>query len=243
MTEKTGEQTALEVQEPAGALVEKPKNYITAILEAMRADFEAVNEGVEVDFVRMGEWLLIDKKGNFVDKKEKEKPGQGVSYGDTIDVVVGQGEKRWSLWGAEKSPEEGQLIAAEKELPDAQEALTAWLATNPQAAERYSLDSLELRYMCMVVPVESLNPDNDFPDVYLMGFATTDTYAWGKYTVDVFKGKYKGIGIPARTGVAKVVTRITTSEKKGGGNTSFIGRDFDAVGLFRPEEYGIDPEA
>ncbi len=225
------------------AVAERPKNYITTILETMKADFEAVNEGVEVDFVRMGEWLLIDKKGNFVDKKEKDEKGKGISYGDHIDVVVGQGEKRWSLWGAEKSPEDGMLIVAEKELTDAQAALSSWLETNPQASDRYSLESLELRYMCMVVPVDSLSPENDFPDVYIMGFAPTATIAFGKYTMAVYQGKFKGIGIPSRTGVSKVVTRLTTSEKSGSGNTSYIGIDFDAVGLFKPEEYGINAEA
>jgi len=226
-----------------GAVAEVPKNYITTILEAMKADFEAVNVGVEVDFVRMGEWLFIDKKGNFIDRAEKEEKGKGVSFGDTLDVVIGQGEKRWSLWGAEKSPEDGQLIVAEKELNIAQAALTSWLETNPQAAERYSLDSLELRYMAMVVPVDSLREENDGYYLYIMGYAPTATYAFGKYTIDVYKGKYKGIGIPARTGVAKVVSHLTTSEKQGAGNTSYIGIDFDAVGLFKPEEYGINAEA
>jgi hypothetical protein len=95
----------------------------------------------------------------------------------------------------------------------------------------------------MVVPVDSLNSENDFPDVYIMGYAPTATIAFGKYTMAVYKGKYKGIGIPARTGVAKLVTRLMTSEKQGRGNVSYIGIDFDAVGLFKPEEYGINTEA
>lgn len=97
--------------------------------------------------------------------------------------------------------------------------------------------------MCMVVPVASLNPENEFPDVYIMGYAPTSTIAFGKYTMSVYKGKYKGIGIPARTGVAKLVTRLMTSEKQGKGNQSYIGIDFDAVGIFKPEEYGINTEA
>ncbi|MCO5387827.1 MAG: hypothetical protein NHB14_20890 [Desulfosporosinus sp.] len=237
----TAEGAVVPTQE--NAVTEKPKNYITLILENMKADFEAVNDGVEVDFVRMGEWLFVDKKGNFVDKAEKTEKGKGISYGDHIDIVIGQGEKRWSVWGAEKSPEEGQLIVAETKLEVAQAALSSWLESNPQAAERYSLESLELRYMCMVVPVASLGPDNDFPDVYIMGFSPTATYAFGNYTMAIFKGKFKGIDIPARTGVAKIVTRLTTSEKQGAGSTSYIGIDFDAVGLFKPEEYGINAEA
>lgn len=51
----------------------------------------------------------------------------------------------------------------------------------------------------------------------------------------IFKGKFKGIDIPARTGVAKIVTRLTTSEKQGAGSTSYIGIDFDAVGLLSPK--------
>lgn len=211
--------------------------YITGLLATIKDDFIAANDGLDMDFVYMGTWLVTDKKGIFV---EKDDPN--VKYGDSIDVVVGQGEKRWSLWGLQNSPEDGQLIVACKEKNEAMAQLTAWLEENPERAERYSVADLELRYMAFVVPVATIK-DNDIPKVYLMSFSPTATISWGKYAMKVYQGGYKATGIPARTGVNKVVTRISTSEKKGKDpSISWLGIDFEAVGMFNPEEYGLNTE-
>lgn len=227
-----------ELQTTGTQAVSKPAasgNYITLILDDIRRSFAEANEGLDMDFVRMGDWLTIDKKGNFV-----EAGDDGENFGDNIDVVIGLGEKRWSLWGLEKSPEDGVLIVAEKELADAQTNLAAWLEENPQAQERYSLEDLELRYMAYVVPVASLSPD-DFPKVYLMSFSPTATIEYGRWAMGVFQGKAKGVGVPARTGVNRIVTRLSTSEKESRRNSnSWIGIDFTAVGMFNPEDYGIN---
>lgn len=207
--------------------------YITGLLHTIKEDFIAANEGLDMDFVYMGTWLVINKKGNFV-----EKDDESVAYGDKIDVVVGQGEKRWSLWGLEKSPEEGQLIVACKEKEEAVEQLTAWLEEHPEAQDRYSINDLELRYMAFVVPVNTLGADS-FPKIYLMSFSPTATITYGKYAMKVYQGGYKAQGVTPRTGINKVVTRISTSEKQGKGNNSWIGIDFEAVGMFNPAEYGI----
>ena len=206
--------------------------YITQILDGVMSDFMAVNEGLDMDFVYMGSWLVVDKKGNFV-----EKDDETVKYGDHIDVVIGQGEKRWSLWGAQNSPEDGQLIAACKEKEDAEAMLTDWLQENPEAASRYSINDLELRYMAFVVPVDSIDPEG-MPQIYLMSFAPTATIAFGKYAMKVYKGGYKTAGIKARTGVTSIVTRISTSEKKGKDpSISWLGIDFEAMGMFNPADY------
>lgn len=207
--------------------------YITGLLNTIKTDFIAANEGLDMDFVYMGSWLVINKKGNFI-----EKDDESVSYGDKIDVVIGQGEKRWSLWGLEKSPEEGQLIVACKEKDEAVVMLEAWLDENPDARSRYSINDLELRYMAFVVPVSSLGADN-FPKIYLMSFSPTATISYGKYAMKVYQGGHKLQGVPARTGINRVVTRISTSEKQGKGTNSWIGIDFEAVGMFNPAEYGI----
>ena len=228
-------EAALQTVNSEGALVKPPvvgTAYITQLLTAIKEDFVAANEGLDMDFVFMGTWLTIDKKGNFV-----EKDDETVQYGDTIDVVVGQGEKRWSAWGLKDSPEDGQLIVACKEKADADEQLTAWLEANPDAAVRYNLDSLGLRYMAFVVPVSTLSAE-DFPKVYLMSFSPTGTIDYGKYAMGVFQGKYKLQGIKARTGINKVVTRLVTIEKTSKKN-DWIGIDFKAVGMFNPADYGL----
>lgn len=222
---------------PTAVTTPPATTYITSLLANMMNDFIEANAGLDVDFVYMGNWLVVNKKGCFV-----EKDDETVNYGDHIDVVVGQGEKRWSLWGLQNSPEDGQLIVACREKADAEEMLTAWLNEHPEARERYSLDDLELRYMAFVVPVEavaeSVNDPDVIPRVYLMSFAPTATIAWGKYAMNVYSGKYKASGIKARTGVASVVTRFSTKEMKGKDpSVSWLGIEFEAMGMFNPEEY------
>lgn len=214
------------------------KSYITAILEETKQGFLEANQGMDFDFVRMGDWLSVSKKGNFVEKEDEE-----VSYGDTIDVVIGYGEQRWSLWGHEDTPEDGQLIVAEAKQEDAMAALSEYFNLNPEAAERYTYDDIRLRYMASVIPVDSLKPD-DFPQIYLLSFSPTDTILFGKWAMRVYQGKYKKVGIPARSAVNNIVTRLKTVERKSRSNAaqSWVGIDCEPVGVFKPEDFGIVTE-
>lgn len=182
----------------------------------------------------MGSWLTVDKKGDFVDKDD-----DSIKYKDHIDVIIGKGEKRWSLWGLQNSPEDGQLIVACREKEDAVQQLTAWLQENPEAAERYSVEDLELRYMASVVPVDALSEADGIPKIYIMSFAPTATIAYGKYAMNVFRGAYKKIGIPARTGLTSVVTRLSTEEQRSrtDASVSWLAIKFEAMGVFNPEDY------
>lgn len=218
----------------AVSTVHTGSSYITMILEETKRSFVEMNQGLDLDFVRMGDWLVIDSKGNFV-----EKDDDTIKYGDSIDVVVGYGEQRYSLWGQEGSPEDGVLIVAEPKREDALAALGEYLAANPDAAERYDESDVKLRYMAYVVPVSTLAPD-DFPKIYLMSFSQTDSFGWGRYAMNCFQGKYKALGVPARTAANKVVTRLTTAERKQE-TRKWIGIDFTPVGLFDPADYGINP--
>lgn len=208
--------------------------YITQLLNNTFEEFKKANDGLDLDFVYMGSWLLVDKKGDFVDKDD-----DSVKYKDHIDVVIGQGEKRWSLWGMQNSPEDGQLIVACREKEDAVQQLEAWLQENPEAAERYSVDDLELRYMASVVPIDAIAENDGIPKIYIMSFAPTATIAYGKYAMNVFRGAYKKIGIPARTGLTSIVTRLSTEEQKSrrDASVSWLAIKFEAMGLFKPEDY------
>ncbi|MEN2464953.1 hypothetical protein [Ornithinibacillus sp. JPR2-1] len=214
------------------------KSYITAILEETKQGFLEANQGMDFDFVRMGDWLTVNKKGNFVEKEDEE-----VSFGDSIDVVIGYGEQRWSLWGADDTPEEGQLIVAEAKQEDAIEALAEYFKLNPDAQERYTYDDIRLRYMASVIPVDSLKPD-DFPQIYLLSFSPTDTILFGKWAMRVYQGKYKRVGIPPRTAVNNIVTRLKSVERKSRTNAaqSWLGIDCEPVGVFNPADYGIVTE-
>lgn len=234
------EETAVvETKGATAPAVVNHSNYIALALQAKVDGFLAANEGLELDYVRMGQYLKISKKGNLVEARD-----EAVSYGDSMDVVIAKAEKRYTLWGAEKSPEEGQLITMEREETVAKATLEHWLAMNPDAAERYSIDDIQLRLLAYVVPVRANNeimigPDRA-PTIYLMSFAQGDTYGFGAYAMGIYDGKAKTIGVPANTGANKVVTRITTEERdRKGSSDSYLGLKFETIGMFDPADYGI----
>lgn len=214
------------------------QSYIAAILEETKQGFLEANAGMDFDFVHMGEWLTKNSKGNFVEKEDET-----VDYGDSIDVVIGYGEKRYSLWGFDGTPEDGQLIVAEATQEEATEAFHAFLEISPDAAERYSYDDIKLRYMAMVVPVSSLG-DGEFPQIYNVSLSPSDTIIFGRWAMSVYQGKglAKQVGIPRGTGVNRVVTRLKTIERTNRNNASqkWVGIDFEPVGLFNPADYGIE---
>jgi len=238
MTNENTEATNNEVVTAEKNEVANPnQSYIAAILEETKRGFLEVNEGMDFDFVHMGEWLSRDSKGNFVEKEDET-----VNYGDSVDVVVGYGEKRYSLWGFDGTPEDGQLIVAEATQEAANEAFQAFLEISPDAAERYNYDDIKLRYMAMVVPVESLK-DGEFPQIYNLSLSPSDTIIFGRWAMSIYQGKglAKEVGIPRGTGVNKVVTRLKTVERVNRNNKSqkWIGVDFEPVGMFNPKDYGI----
>jgi len=231
-----------ENKEAAVAVVEKnlpaevhKKGYITQILESTMTNFLAVNEGLELDYVRMGDWVKINRKGNFVLSSDET-----VSFGDSIDVVIGKGEQRYMVWGADKSPEKGELIVAERNREDAEAALTAWLDQNPEAKERYNLDNVKLRYLAYIVFAEDINAE-DVPPIYLISYAPGDSYGWGTFTRNVFNGHYKTTHkIPKGSGANTVITRLISEVRDVKGSTdSYVGIKFEPVGLFIPAEFGI----
>lgn len=223
-------------QSRAVAAVPANSNYVAALLEQSKQEFLEVNAGMDLDYVRVGDWLKLNKKGNYV-----EAADDTVSYGDSIDVVVAQGEQRYMLWGADGSPEKGQIITAEKTREEAEAALGAYLAENPEAASRYNHEDIDLRYLAYIVPVSTLQPEES-PLIYIFDFPKGDTIGWGKYAKAIFDGKFKQIGIPRKTGVNRIVTRFTSEERTNGNNESYLGTKFEPVGLFNPADYGLVQE-
>lgn len=216
------------------------QSYIANILEETKRGFLEANQGMDFDFVHMGEWLSLNSKGQFIEKENED-----VNYGDTIDVVIGLGEKRYSLWGFDDTPEKGELIVAEQNQEDAYAALESYLEVNPEAVERYTYDDIKLRYMAMVVPVESLK-DGEFPQIYNVSLSPTDTIIFGRWAMNVYQGKGLAgkAGIPRGTGVNKIVTRFKSVERQNRSDKSmrWLGIDFEPLGMFNPEDYGISQE-
>lgn len=241
MTEQNTQEKAIVIAGPGGLTVARaasPSLYIKNVVEAMKKDFIAVNEGLDMDFVNFGEWLKIDKKGNYVEAQDDT-----VSYGDTIDGVIVYGEQRWSVWGKEETPEDGMLLCAAQTEEMAQQQFSAWMMDNQDRAIDYALDDIRLRYFCQFVPVATLDPE-DLPRIYLMSFSPSDTIEYGTYARNLYLGKYKKAGIPSRTAPHMVVTRLETTTKKSKRNSSqsWVGNTFQPVGVFNPADYGINPD-
>ena len=206
-------------------------NYITLMLEGAKARFMEANAGLDLDFVRMGQFLKLNKKGNFVLHTDDT-----VSFGDSIDVVIASGEQRHTLWGAKDSPEENEIICMEKTYEEAVEKLEKFLEYTPGAAERYSTSDIKLRYLAYVVFTEDLGGE-DLPDVYLINLAQGDAFGFGNHAKAVFSGD-KAKGVPKGSGVATVVTRLTSEERKvKDSSDTYLGIKFETVGPFIPSEY------
>ena len=219
------------MEQEQGLQEKKDKNYIQEIIEEGKRDFLAVNVGMDLDFVYFADWLKLTKLGKFVERNNEE-----VDFGSEIDVVFGKGEQRWVLWGKEDSPEEGELIVAENNKETAVEKLENWLEINPEASNRYSTDEIDLTYVAYLVPVENLKEGNELPQIYILPMPKSASFEFGNYTRKIYKGQYKDLGIPRRTGVAEVVTRISSKEMANN-NYSWVGMAFTAIEKFNPDNY------
>ena len=214
------------------AVVTAPKgNYITLMLEGAKSRFMEANAGLDLDFVRMGQFLKLNKKGNFVLHTDDT-----VSFGDSIDVVIASGEQRHTLWGAKDSPEENEIICMEKTYEEAVEKLEKFLEYTPGASERYSVGDIKLRYLAYVVFTDDLGGE-DLPDVYLINMAQGDAFGFGNHAKAVFSGD-KAKNVPKGCGVATVVSRLTSEERKvKDSSDTYLGIKFEIVGPFIPSEY------
>jgi hypothetical protein len=218
--------------------------YITELLETLKRDFLAANAGMQLDFVNMGTWLHLNKKGNF-----EELDNTAVCFGDTLDVVIGYGEQRWSICGEKDTEDDGRMIVARTTKEDAQRDLETFLLEYPEKSAIYNTDSIKLRYISYVVTIQHIKEaaaNGEFPKVYLLAFSPTDTFGFGKYARSVFDG-FKELGIPQRTGVNRVITRLTTVTKKGRRSSEeFNSIECQPMGLFNPADFGItdaEPQA
>ncbi len=234
--ETTKEETTKEVTKVENQVAEVKKTYITEMLESTKQKFTEVNAGLDLDFVRMGEFLKVNKKGNFVLRSDET-----ASFGDTMDVVIAMGEQRHTLWGKKDSPEDGEIITMARTFEEAEQELQEFLELKPEAAERYSKNDIQLRYLAYIVPVNTIAAD-DMPDVYLLSLPQGDTYGFAAHAKSVYRGN-KDKGVPKGTGVNAVVTRLTTEERKVKNNTdTYLGIKFEIIGKFNPADYGIKTE-
>lgn len=211
----------------------KDKSYITRVLFSLQQRFLEVNPGMDLDFVNLADVMRLTGLGQFVDKDD-----ESINFGTFVDVVIGMGDTRFVLWGPQNTPYEGELIVAHKSRDEAVSLLRDWLEANPEAQEYVTEDLIKINHVAYMVPVEKLGPDVEIPPVYVQFFPQTDVYEYGRYAKNITFGKYKHLGIPAWTSVSSVITRISSTEKRKN-DKKWVGRKFEPVGLFKPEEFGL----
>jgi len=215
-------------------VVSATEAFITKLVNAKREGFLKANEGLDLDFVYFTKWLSIDSKGNFVEKNGNEVVH---SFGDSIDVLIARDEQKFSLWGEEDSDEDGELIVAENTREEAEKRFLLWLENNPTAKERYSINSIQSRYIAFVVPIKSLSKGQDVT-LYTLGMAPTSKMAYGQWAYAIYSGNPTEIakGIPAGTGVNRVVVRITTVAKVNKFKQNYLALEFATVEMFDPSK-------
>jgi len=194
-------------------------SYAVRVIRKLKDEFMKANEGLGLDYVYMGQWLVVNKKGQFV---ERDNPT--TNYGDKIRVVIGAGEERYTLWGKQDTAEMGQLLIAEPTEAAARAKLDE--IQNTLTAGKYHAEDIQSRYLATVIPEESINAE--VPKLYLMSFSPTAKLAYGKWGLNLFSGAYAAMGFPRGTSVPSVLVEISTIEKTGN-STTYITLDFTAV--------------
>ena len=154
----------------------------------------------------------MNKKELEVKVRNLLKSGAGTKF----EVIIGEGEQRFTLWGSEGTSFEGQLMVAESTLIEAEEKfdelIEQYRTTGEQEFENtHQKDKISSRYLMQVLPVCKLQ--SEVPEVYLVDLAFTSKLTFGKFSAQVFKGVFSKIGIPAKTGMSAVVVNMRTEGK------------------------------
>jgi len=213
------------------AVVKQADNVLTRLQGA----FIAANPEFEgLDFVNFGEWVSLNKLGQFVlfDDEElvnPDKPGE-------IAVILAGGKRAYQLWaklgsGSDKGdPERKGLLVFGDTREQAEAKFFERAAVDPGFGEMYDVDDIKLRFMVIMVPEDS---DMEFPTILLQNYPETGALAFGKYSAKIFTGRFqKKFGIRKGTKIAEVVTRVyTTSEKsRRDASITYAALNFEPLG-------------
>jgi len=190
------------------AVAPKADNILTRLQNA----FIAANPEFEgLDFVNFGEWVTLNKLGQFIFFDDEalvnpDKPGE-------IAVIIAGGKRVYQLWADINNDKERKGLLVYGDTREAAERMFfERAATDPGFNEMYDVDQIKLRFMVIMVPEDS---DPEFPTIMLQNFPETGALAFGKYSSRLFTGRFlQKFGIKKGSKIAEVLTRIyTTSEK------------------------------
>lgn len=202
------ETSALAPREESTAVAKQPDNILTRLQNAF---IQANPEFEGLDFVNFGEWITLNKLGQFIYFDDEQfvnpdKPGE-------IAVILAGGKRIYQLWADinEDKERKGLLVYGDTR-EAAERAFFERAATDPGFSERYDVEDIKLRFMVIMVPEDS---DPEYPTILLQNFPETGALAFGKYTAKIFTGRFnQKFGIKKGSRIAEVLTRLyTTSEK------------------------------
>jgi hypothetical protein len=260
----TTETAEIVPQEKQLITVQLPKRaYISVLVGQMQQAFNELSADLNLGFVRLGDWLSFDGVGNFVEHATKGTP-QEINLGNSIDVVIAGGEARWSLWGAEGTALFGRQIidvaygSSQEEMQMSHgiaiNEYRAWSEANEkdaaeQEAKENGEDAIRIRYRAVIIPVAVGCKENrdqrvilggdELPRIYLMSFSpSTSAVDFGPWTKRLMMRGDPALGIKPFTRPNDVVVRMTSKSCQDG-SRKWIGINFQTVGKFNPEEFGL----
>lgn len=187
------------------------------VLSRLQRAFIAANPEFEgLDFVNFGEWVTLNKLGQFIyfDDEALVNPDKPTE----LAVILAGGKRVYQLWakigktGEGGDPERKGLLVVGATREEAEAKFFERAAVDHGFSEMYDVDDIKLRFMVIMVPEDS---DPEFPTIWLTNFPETGALAFGKYTSKLFTGRYtQKFGIKKGSKIAEVLTRIfVTSEK------------------------------
>lgn len=211
----------------------KPVKQADNALTRLQNAFIAANPEFEgLDFVNFGEWVTLNKLGQFIYFDDEQlvnpdKPGEVV-------VIIAGGKRVYQLWADIQNDKErkGLLVFGDtREV--AERMFYEHAATDPGFGDTYDVDDIKLRFMVIMVPEDS---DPEFPTILLQNYPQTGALAFGKYASRIFTGRFKGkYGINKGAKIAEVLSRVyVTSEKnKRDASITYAALNFEPLGYAR----------
>ena len=203
--------------EPAPNAVAKEGRFSFA---KMKADFLATNAGLGLDFVTLASWLYIDGKGCFYNKDSEEV------YGDKLNVVIGGGQERYTMWGKEGTAQ-AQTCVITADTREQAEIMFNKLAAEDDKfdASQYTYEDIKEGYIAQLVTEKSMG--SDMPEILVYAMPVTAKYNFKAFVAKLFKGQYPGF--KKGTSATAVIIQMTTVSKKFGANKKYTTVEFSPV--------------
>jgi hypothetical protein len=222
------EETGLVTQESTAITIEKPVGALAILAAKERAEYAAVNAGVDTTGDRLEEFIKVGELGEFEISGDSENP-----LGRTIEVVIFESDNRNVVWGLEGSEFENKLLVNESTLEAAEKKLYELLETYPSLQGDYTDENIKQRTLITFATLSSLK-DGGTPEIFFHDASITTVNTFRKYRQKLFKGRFPKV--TPKVGVKDVVTLMKVAAFTSGSN-KYKAVDFEPVKMFDIKEY------